>query len=75
MQSGAVIVSLTVMDRTDLRKYSCVLFEVRMFCFFHLWESNLNLAPFPQVLNLMPTSLLIHFTVFLCGGTQFLQYL
>lgn len=46
-----------------------------MLCYFHLWESNFDLAVFPQELDLIPTSLPIHFTVFLCGGAQFLQYL
>lgn len=51
----------------------CVLLEVRMLCPVAL-VGVLDLAVFPQVLDLMPTSLPILFTVFLCGGAEFLQY-
>lgn len=46
-----------------------------MFCYFNLWENNFDVAAFAKELDLISTSLPIHFTVFLCGGAQFLQYL
>lgn len=70
VQSGAVIFSDShgiILIRGNV--------YVRMFCYFNLWENNFDVAAFAQELDLVSTSLPIHFTVFLCGGAQFLQYL
>lgn len=53
------------------QKCACVTGKPSALPLLHYCGANLDLALFPQLLDLMPTSLPILFTVFLCGGAHF----